>query len=150
MHIEKGEPVREMMAAFTSLFWLQRTNSTYDSVDFGDPMSIVVYFKKICQAASGQSEEVVDDAITHLLGRIIDKESKDSSIKFPGVKALSIMKSTAEKIHGAFQELDRGEDSTAKTKLATITKTWMVVSRAMDECFRRLRSLDPDFNPNPK
>ena len=29
---------------------IQRTNTTYDSVDFGDPMSIVSYFKKLLEA----------------------------------------------------------------------------------------------------
>jgi hypothetical protein len=79
-------------------------------------MSIITYFKKLCQSMTENSEEDVDNAIDSLVLRIYKREAKDDSIKFPGVKTLRIMRSTAKKIHDAFQELGQDEDhSTAKT-----------------------------------
>ena len=61
---------------------IQRTNTTYDSVDFGDPMSIVSYFKKLLEAKWMRQKDV-NLIVNKIMARIIDKETKD------GMKALS-------------------------------------------------------------
>ena len=61
---------------------IQRTDTTYDSVDFGDPMSNVSYFKKLLEA-KGMRQKDVDLIVNKIMARIIDKETKD------GMKALS-------------------------------------------------------------
>jgi len=132
---------------FRTTLWriirIQRTDTTYDSVDFGDPISTISYFKKLCQAA-GKSEEVVDRTINNSMALIVDKETKDDSIKYPGVKALSIMKSTAEKIHGAYQELDdySTTETAERTKRRRIVEILKFVIPAMDEALKSLSELD--------
>ena len=140
---EKDDPTRKMVTLLRNLIWIQRTNSTYDSVNFRDRTSIITYFKKLCQATSLMSEEGVDLEINNLMARIIYKEMKDGSTRFPGVKALAIMKLTADKIHGAFQELGRDDDhSTAKiTKIADVEKTGRFVTNEMYEGLKSLYSL---------
>jgi len=95
----------------TRMILVQQTDATYDSVDFGDPMSIMTYFEKILQVTTGLSEEKVHSYI--LVVRAIYMETKDDSMQIPGLKALSIMKSTADKIHGALQGLGPDEDPSA-------------------------------------
>jgi len=107
-YIKQGEQVRKMM---TRMILVQQTDATYDSVDFGDPMSIMTYFEKILQVTTGLSEEKVHSYI--LVVRAIYMETKDDSMRIPGLKALSIMKSTADKIHGALQGLGPDEDPSA-------------------------------------
>ena len=138
-----------MFSLMSGIILIQHTNSTYDSVDFGDAMSVITYFKKLCQASTGYSEEDIDTAINNLMVRIIDKETRDGSIKYPAIKALSIMKWTADKIHGAFQELGwDGDDFTADTAHNKIPKIVKIVSSAMDEAAERLESLaDLDSDP---
>ena len=147
--MEKAEPVQESFRILEGFIWIQRTNSTYDSVNFGDPVCIITYFKKLFQALTVQYEGGFDAerVINIILVMIIDKGIKD------GVKALSIMKSTAVKIHGAFQELDWDDDnSTANTADAKIERIWKVgtiVTIALNEALVRLDSL-ADFDSDPK
>ena len=122
---------------------IQRTNTTYDSVDFGDPMSIVSYFKKLLEAKWMRQKDV-NLIVNKIMARIIDKETKD------GMKALSIMKSTADKIHGAFQELSwDGDHTTAKATESKNTTTGRIskfVSNAIKEAVEGLESLTMDLN----
>ena len=126
---------------FSMIIRFQRTDITYDSVDFDDPMSIVSYFKKLLQAFSGMPEEDVDLVVNKMMAKIIDKETK----------ALSIMKSTADKIHGVFQELGRDDDySTTKTTEATrlarlrkIGKNASLMTGVMAEGIKSLSELAP-------
>ena len=148
-YTEKAEPVQESIRILEGFIWIQRTNSTYDSVDFGDPVCIITYFKKLFQALTVQYEggSDIERVINIILVQIIDRGIKD------GVKALSIMKSTAVKIHGAFQELDWDDDnSTANTADAKIERIWKVgtiVTIALNEALVRLNSL-ADFGSDPK
>ena len=121
---------------------IQRTDTTYDSVDFGDPMSNVSYFKKLLEA-KGMRQKDVDLIVNKIMARIIDKETKD------GMKALSIMKSTADKIHGAFQKLSwDGDHSTANATESKNTTTGRIsrfVSNAIKEAVEGLESLTMDL-----
>jgi hypothetical protein len=120
--------------AVAKIIFIQRIDTTYDSVDFGDPMSIITYFKQLCKYTLADSQEEVDRVIDGVVLRIYNKEAKDDSIKFPGVKTLAIMRSTAKKIHDAFQELGRDEDHST-------VKTAMSVLGALDEGLESLDSL---------
>ena len=65
-----------MELAFATLLMIiriQRTDTTYDSVDFDDPMSIISYFKKLCQATLWKSEEEADFLVDSMMTQIMDK-----------------------------------------------------------------------------
>lgn len=51
----------------TAVIYLQRTDISFNSVDFDDPMSIISYFKKLCQSVAVYSEEDVDRVIDNIL-----------------------------------------------------------------------------------
>ena len=97
------------------IVYIQRTDTTFDSVDFDDPRSIIYYFIKLFQSRTGVSEEEAHGTIIGLIKRIFDKETNDDSKNSPGVEALLIMTWTAKHIHGAFQELSPDRHSTMKT-----------------------------------
>ena len=66
-------------------------------------MSIVSYFSKLYCA---RHSDEVDAIIRSLIIRIYEKETKDGSTKYPGLRALHIMRSAAMMIHGALRELE--------------------------------------------
>ena len=116
----------------TKIILIQQTDSTYGSVDFDDPVALISYFSKLCHSFTGESEEVVDRFIYEMMVHIFlkDATSMDDSIKVPGAKALDIMRSAAEMVHGAFLELGRDEDhSTVKT----VHFVLMVMEKATDK-----------------
>jgi hypothetical protein len=57
---EDGERVRRYRA---SIIYIQHIDSTYDSVDFDDPISTLSYFKKIFLSFSKLSDEEVNKRI---------------------------------------------------------------------------------------
>jgi hypothetical protein len=130
----------------TKIIWIQRIDTTYDSVDFGDPTSTVSYFKKLYQAVSRFSEEDVDRTLNILMARTIDKETKDAdgSIKSSEAKALSIMKSTAEKIHGDFQKMGRVENQSLLDILRTL-RVKFVISAVIEAMESLLELVSPEL-----
>jgi hypothetical protein len=40
------------------IFYIQQTDTTYDSIDFDDPKSTITYFSKLMQSSLGISEEM--------------------------------------------------------------------------------------------
>ena len=111
----------------TKIILVQRTDSTYDSVDFDDPFSIRSYFSKLFQCTTGDSEEEADRVIKNNLRAIFAKENVN------GVrKALSIMRFAAEKIQVAFLELNPDKD------LSTINTAYLVLYTSMTEALKSL------------
>ena len=88
------------------LIYLQQIDFTYDSVNFDDPISTLSYFKKLFQSFTRTSDEKVEKMFEDMMG-YINERSKDGSINYTEVQAQHIMKAAAEKIHTAFQELNR-------------------------------------------
>ena len=88
------------------LIYLQQTDFTYDSVNFDDPVSTLSYFKKLFQSFSRISDEEVEKIFKDMMG-FINKRSMEGSIHSSEIQAQHIMKTAAEKIHTAFQELNR-------------------------------------------
>ena len=123
-------------ATLPMIIRIQRTDTTYDSVDFDDPMSIISYFKKLCQVTLWKSEEEADFLVDSMMTQIMDKETRDDSLEY-AAKAISVMILTAKEIHGALQELGRDDDySTAKTR-----KIGQFISRVMEGALERLLEL---------
>ena len=103
--VEDGELALSLLA---SIIYIQRTDITYDSVDFEDPQSTLSYFKKLYQSFSRTSEEEVDQLFKDLT-RLMKTDGSTSA----EAEAQRIMKTAAEKIHVAFRELT--QDSIANT-----------------------------------
>jgi hypothetical protein len=81
----------------------------YDSVDFDDVISTLSYFIKLYQFLPAHSEKEVD--FTDML--LVFKRGSDSE-----VQAQRIMRSTAEKIHGALRDFN--PDSLSTVLLTTL------------------------------
>ena len=96
------------------MLYVQQTDRSYDSVNFDDPISTLSYFKKLYQSFTLiLSSEEVDQHFNELMMHIIKAKTKKDSKKSAQVQAQHIMRLAAEKIHSAFQELNR--DSVATT-----------------------------------
>ena len=94
---------------------------TYDSVNFDDPVSNLSYFKKLYRCFFVRaSDEMVDNLFRDLM-EIYRTTTKDggggggggsttitaTTITTAEAEALRIMRSTAEKIHGALRDLNQ-------------------------------------------
>ena len=97
----------EEMAAdiLSRIIYLQRTDFTYDSVNFDDPASTLSYFKNLYQCYTQTSEEEVDRVFNELM-EIYELKTKAGFTNSSEVKAQHIMRSTAEKIHNSFRDLN--------------------------------------------
>ena len=102
--IEFGEIVQfhAVNAVYT-----QHIDSTYDSVNFDDPISTLSYYKRLRRVAhqnnfEGSSEQL-DQRFDNIILILTEKGSKISA----ETQAHSIMRSAAEKIHNAFRTLNR-------------------------------------------
>ena len=87
------------------IIYLQRTDFTYDSVNFDDPASTLSYFKTLYQCFSQSPEEEVDRIFNELM-EIYEMKTKAGFTNSSEVKAQHIMRSAAEKIHRTFRDLD--------------------------------------------
>jgi hypothetical protein len=108
-----------------SIVYVQRVDTTYDSVDFDDPISTLSYFREIFRICHGRDEDN-DRMITDLM--LILKRSSDQSAE---VQAQHIMRSAAEKIHGVIREL----------KQDSIVIASEFVAYTMQEAFHNLNDL---------
>ena len=81
-------------------------DTTYDSVNFDDPISTLSYFKKLYINFALNSEEA-EQIFNDFMMQIIKKKTKRGSTKSVEVRAQDIMRLAAEKIHGAFRELNQ-------------------------------------------
>jgi len=128
--VEDGEMSLGLMA---SLIYIQRTDITYDSVDFDDPLSTLSYFKKLYQSFSRVSEEEVEQLFKDLT-RLLKIDASQSA----EVEAQHIMRSAAEKIHVAFRELN--QDSIANTA----NYVFLVLKEALESLVNLVQDSDDD------
>ena len=125
--IDEGELALGLLGA---IIYIQQVDITYDSVNFDDPISTLSYFKKLYQSFLRCSDEEVDiifNELTQLLKTGGNSESAE-------IEAQRIMRSAAEKIHGALQELNQG----------SISKTAAFVYAVFKEAVKALIDLVPD------
>jgi hypothetical protein len=131
---KEGEYTQNILAKMIYIQYVATT--TYDTVDFDDPISTMFYFKKLFKPLTGitKSEEPqIDEMFTQMMwvwkGRV-EKGSK-KPIKIKGVH---IMKSAAEKIHCAFRDIKPGS-STIQIDFAleVIIEAMNDLSRLLDE-----------------
>jgi hypothetical protein len=118
--MEKGEKHRIYLAM---IVYMQHTDLTYDSVDFNNPISTLTYFKKLLQIFSAWgwgSEGEIDRLFTDMMQ--ILKRTEKGSIEFAEVQAQHIMRSAAEKVHGAFRDLNRDPFKTTHLAIDVMLK----------------------------
>jgi hypothetical protein len=113
-----------------NMIYVQRLDNTYDSVNFDDPISTLSYFKKLFQSFSRSSDKEIDILFKELVRRLKTRSDSESV----EAEAQRIMRSAAEKIHGAFRDL----------KHDSITDTTAFVHLAFVEAFEGLIDLVPD------
>ena len=111
-------------------FSIQQIDSTYDSVNFDDPISTLSYFKKIQEGYTRISGEKIDRMIRHF--------KKNGSKISAEVQAHHIMRSAAEKIHVALRE-PKGEDLRAlyiaeNILLDVLIEAWNKLQRLLRDC----------------
>ena len=91
----------------TNTIYIQNIDSTYDSVNFDDFVSTLSYYKRLRrfsrQNGIEDSSEELDQRFDNMTLVLTQEGSKISA----EAQAHSIMRSAAEKIHKAFQKLNR-------------------------------------------
>lgn len=122
------------------MIYIQQMDITYDSVNFDDPLSTLSYFAKLCQPFTPHSEEEFNQQFKILMMQIIKMGAKDDSIISAEFQALHIMRSTAEKIHSVFRELNRDADA------STAELVTLVVTEALASLIYLARDDDPSPN----
>ena len=96
---EKGETDRRFL---TKMIYIQHIDTTYDSVNFDDPVSTLSYYKKLNPFCNYISDEDLDKFFEKSLFYLRKPTAMEKAL------AHQVMRSTAEKVHVAFRELDRG------------------------------------------
>jgi hypothetical protein len=104
---DEGETKQNNMVKIIYIQYVVYT--TYDSVDFDDPISTTSYFKKLYLLLLGapELEEQIDEIFEQLTQFFKGKIEKGSK-KPIDVEGQHIMKSAAEKIHGNFRDIKPG------------------------------------------
>jgi hypothetical protein len=115
--------------------YVQHIDATYDSVNFDDPISTLSYFKKIGLPFFNRSEDAVDEMFKRMT-LIFNKRTEKGSKLFPEVQAQQIMRSAAEKVHLAFQELNRDHSYTTTVLIVgeVIAEAWSTLARLTRDC----------------
>lgn len=103
--VEDGEIA---LGLLVNVIYLQRADMSYKDVNLNDPAETLVYFKKLYQAFSRIPQEEVEDLFKDL-SRMIRAGGENNT----EAEAHRIMRTAAEQIHLAFQELNH--DSIATT-----------------------------------
>ena len=85
-----------MIKPLERFIYIRHLDRTYDSVDFDDFISTLSYFTKLYQFSPA-----MDEGFTNMV--LAFKMTSEKSFE---VQAQHIMRSTAEKIHGALQDLN--------------------------------------------
>ncbi|KAH9486095.1 hypothetical protein JR316_0000159 [Psilocybe cubensis] len=100
--VEEGEIT---LGLLVNVIYLQRADMSYSNINLEDSAETLIYFKKLYQAFARIPQEEVDDLFKDLSRMIKAGETE--------VEAHRIMRTAAEQIHLAFQDLDH--DSIAST-----------------------------------
>ena len=124
--LNKIEDGKKLQVFIAKLIYVQHTDISYDSIDFDDPISTLSYFKKIYQIVALEPEEEIDKAFIFMM-EIFTENAQ--------VQAQGIMRSAAEKIHGAFRELNRDSyGHTMKFVVEVIKEADNGLLRLMRDC----------------
>jgi viroplasmin and RNaseH domain-containing protein len=109
---EANEDRQETLTNYMGTIYIQQMDISYDSVDFDDPISTLSYFKKLYRSCTFLSEEEVERRWKSIM-LFIKMKTEEGSTKSAEVQLHHIMRSAAEKIHGA---LNQDSDSVATPK----------------------------------
>jgi hypothetical protein len=135
-------------------FYIYQTDISYDSVDFDDPISTLSYFKKLFRSyaisrfPSLLPEEEVEKLFEDIM-HIIKTKTEEGSTRPAEVQAHYIMRSAAEKIHGAFREMYQDSDSVATYKRTSNFVTLVMIEAMADIfviCYRESSDIKQVWN----
>ena len=103
------EDSREKIQFFVAnAIYIQHVDSTYDSINFDDPISTLSYYKRLRRFALLHNRESSKEDFDRWLEIVVMLVPKEKGSKISAdVPAHSIMKSAAEEIHNAFRKLNR-------------------------------------------
>ena len=119
----------------TRLIFIQRTDSTYDSVNFDDPISNLAYFKKLYQSYSWTSDQEIDEMFTNAM-ETFKMKTKEGSTVSAEAQALHIMRTAAEAIHRVLRKLN------GDTFLDSAVTALIFMRQAMDNLLDLMESGD--------
>ena len=119
----------------TRLIFIQRTDSTYDSVNFDDPISNLAYFKKLYQSYSWTSDQEIDEMFTNAM-EAFKMKTKEGSTVSAEAQALHIMRTAAEAIHRVLRKLN------GDTFLDSAVTALIFMRQAMDNLLDLMESGD--------
>jgi len=127
------------------LIYILKTDATYDSVNFDDPISTRSYFVKFCLDVTHtvSEEEELNQTFKNLMSRIIMK-TKDGSKQSAEGPIHLIMRSSSEKIHDIIREFNsRCQDS--KSDCHGWGEVLIAVGHANLEALHSISDLMHDF-----
>ena len=117
----KADEHRESLQRFlAAIIHVQHVDTTYNSVNFDDPISTLSYFKKIYRASgySRDSDEVFNENFDNMMYFInLEIATERFSIISAEVEAHQIMRSAAERVHVTFRELKRDRHGDGATSV---------------------------------
>ncbi|KAF8971930.1 hypothetical protein BDZ97DRAFT_1153950 [Flammula alnicola] len=96
------------LGLLASIIYIQQADMQYDKIDFDDPIATLAYFKKLYQSFSRIPADEVDELFKDLT-RLMKLGGENN----PELQGHRIMRTAAEQIHVAFQELN--QDSISNT-----------------------------------
>ena len=124
---------------------VQKADSDYDSVDFEDFTSTLSHFKKLSRPSTTMSEEEIDNHYNEFMAKTIMKQTKKDPEKSAAeveLEVQDIFRLAAEKIHGAFRELQPDSiETTAEFLQLVVQEAWMKLFELLS---------DDDDNSSPK
>ena len=96
------------LGLLASIIYIQQADRSFNQVDLQDPLATLTYFKNLYQAFSRDSPEEVNELFKNLtrLMRLAGPNDVEG-------EAHEIMRTAAEQVHAAFQDLN--EDSISNT-----------------------------------
>ena len=130
---EEGDGIRLGLTIIVYVQYLDRT--VYDSVNFDDPISTLSYFKKIQQSYTRTSDEEVDNDFEAMLYFFKLRSERGSKLSAEA-QAHQIMRSTAEKIHATFRDLEQEGDGGTRAVFVTsmVLEAQISLLKLMRDC----------------
>ena len=75
---DKIEDITRVEVIMSRLIQIQHVDTTYDTYNFDDPLSILSYFKKLYQSSTARPEEEIDEMFNDLMEILMRKTKKYS------------------------------------------------------------------------
>ena len=106
------------LGLLASMIYIQRVDMEHDTIDFGDPVATLAYFKRLYQSFTRVPTEEVDE----LFGDLTRRMKLGGGENNLDVEAHQIMCKAAGSIHSAFQTLNEESISTTANFVLQVMK----------------------------